>query len=50
MATAWHFASLGFAEHPLRKHREWTVGFSCSSSSALQSPLVYQHAHTGENT
>lgn len=21
MAAAWHYASLGFAEHPLRKHR-----------------------------
>ena len=24
LAAAWHYASLGFAEHPLRKHREWT--------------------------
>ena len=37
MATGWHFASLGFAEHPLRKHREWTVGRSCSLSSFMHS-------------
>ena len=24
LAAAWHYTSLGFAEHPLRKHREWT--------------------------
>ena len=24
LAAAWHYASLGFAEHPLRTHREWT--------------------------
>ena len=24
LAATWHYASLGFAEHPLRKHREWT--------------------------
>ena len=38
MATAWHFASLGFAEHPLRKHREWTVGYLCSLPSIIQFP------------
>ena len=44
LAAAWHYASLGFAEHPLRKHREWT------GSVVPYNTLEARHSRSGSRT